>query len=103
MINAREIYEVHIGYVNDQGYHACDPAGMGYPKVIDSKTHNHDLEVTRKIAYGYLGAAESTLSSRSDQVSYAYLIRVNDGFQVEKRVFGKVADVEVPDQTGGEE
>ena len=95
----REIYEVHLAYVNDQGYHASDPAvdGKTYPRIVDSKNNDNDVEKTLKKAMGFLGAAESFLSTRDDQVSYCYIIRVSDGYQIEKRVFGKIADVVIPD------
>ena len=92
----REIYEVHMAYVNDAGYHASDPEG--YPKVVDSRNHNNDIEKTKRAAYGYLGAAESYLAPRDNQVGYAYIIRVSDGYQIEKRVFGKIADLPDPEQ-----
>lgn len=91
----REIYEVHMGYVNADGYHASDPTG--YPKIVDSKTHNNNLEETRRAAYGYLGAAESYLAPRDNQVGYAYIIRSSDGMQIEKRVFGTIADLPDPE------
>ena len=91
----REIYEVHMGYVNDAGYHANDPEG--YPKIVDSKTHNNDLEQTRRAAYGYLGAAESYLATRDNQVGYAYIIRSSDGMQIEIRRFGTIADLPDPE------
>ena len=95
----REIYEVHLAYVNADGYHASDPAvdGKTYPRIVDSKANDNDVEKTLKKAMGFLGAAESFLSTRDDQVGYCYIIRVSDGYQIEKRVFGKLADVEVPD------
>lgn len=95
----REIFEVHIGYVNSDGYHSVDPklGNVQYPIVIDSRNSNDDIEKTLKKAHGYLGAAENTLSTRDDQVSYCYIVRVSDGRQIEKRLFGKIADIIVPD------
>ena len=95
----REIFEVHIAYVNDAGFHVSDPNvnNTAYPVVVDSKNYDGDIEKARRIAYGKLGAAESWLSTRDNQISYAYIIRVSDGVQIEKRMFGKLADVEVPD------
>lgn len=105
----REIYEVHLAYVNSDGYHASDPSigGKQYPIVVDSKNADNSPEKALKKAYGYLGAAESVIANRDDQVSYCYIIRVSDGYQIEKRVFGKLEDVVVPDPepegNGGEE
>ena len=93
----REIYEVHMGYVNANGYHASDPTG--YPKVVDSATaeYGNDIEKALKKAYGYLGAAESTLSTQDHQVGYCYLIRSSDGKQIECRKFGRIADLPDPE------
>ena len=95
----REIYEVHLAYVNSDGFHASDPTvdNTNYPVVVDSKTYNNDIETARRIAYGKLGKAESWLSSRDNQVGYAYIIRVRDGFQLEKRKFGEIADLPDPE------
>lgn len=97
----REIFEVHLAYVNEDGYHASDPNvnNTNYPVVVDSKNYDGDIEKARRIAYGKLGAAESWLSTRDNQISYAYIIRVSDGVQIEKRMFGKLADLPDPEQT----
>lgn len=84
-----------MAYVNSAGYHASDPEG--YPKVVDSRNHNNDTEKARRVSFGYLGAAESYLSQRDNQVGYAYIIRVSDGYQIEKRVFGKLEDLPDPE------
>lgn len=96
----REIYEVHIAYVNEAGYHASDPVlnGKQYPLIVDSKNNDNDIEKTLKKAYGYLGGAESILSTRDDQIGYCYIIRVSDGMQIEKRKFGKLENVVIPDE-----
>ena len=95
----REIYEVHLAYVNSDGYHASDPTvdNTYYPVVVDSKTHDNDIETTRRIAYGKLGKAESWLSTRDNQIGYAYIIRVSDGKQIEIRRFGEIADLPDPE------
>ena len=95
----REIYEIHLAYVNDQGFHATDPklGTTQYPIVVDSKTRNNDIEKTLRAAMGYLGEAESIIAKRDDQVSYAYIIRVSDGQQIEKRLFGRIADLPDPE------
>ena len=101
----REIYEVHMAYVNADGYHASDPSigGKQYPLIVDSKNHDNSPEKALKSALGYLGAAESVLSTRDDQIGYCYLIRASDGFQIEKRMFGKLAELPDPEENGGEE
>ena len=102
----REIYEVHIAYVNSDGYHASDPTvnNRTYPIVVDSKNNNNDPKLTLRKAYGFLGEAEKYLANRSDdQIDYCYIIRVSDGFQIEKRVFGELAVLPDPEPEPEEE
>ena len=96
---AREIYEVHMAYVNAEGFHASDPeiGGQKYPVVIDSRNNENDIEKTLRKAKGYLAKAESTIANRDDQVSYVYIIRVSDGQQIEKRLYGKLAELPEPE------
>lgn len=101
----REIFEVHLAYVNAAGFHASDPNvdNTAYPVVVDSTTYDGDIEKARRIAYGKLGKAESWLSTRDNQIAYAYIIRVSDGVQIEKRMFGTLADLPDPEPETPEE
>ena len=103
----REIYEVHLAYVNENGFHASDPkiGNTQYPIVIDSKNNNNDIDVTLRKAKGYLGDAEKYMSTHTEhEIDYAYIIRVSDGVQIEKRLFGKLKDLPdpEPDEDEGE-
>ena len=96
----RAIYEVHMGYVNADGFHASDPNvnGHQYPVVVDSRSNNNDVNIALRKAYGYLGEAEKYLSVQTDhQVDYCYIVRVSDGLQIEKRLFGELADLPDPE------
>ena len=95
----REAYEVHMSVVDANGTLTVDPSG--YPKTVDSRSYDNDLEKTLNRARGLLGAAESAMSTQDTrQVQYAYIIRVSDGMQLEKRVFGKIADLPDPEPEG---
>ena len=92
----REIFEVHKTVVDANGNITVDPSG--YPKVEDSKLRENDIEVTRMRAYGLLGEIEKEMSlNPSREVQYGYIIRVSDGAQIEKRRFGKLADLPDPE------
>lgn len=98
----REIYEVHLAYVNGDGYHASDPEvnGHKYPITVDSASsaNNNDVDLALRKAKGFLGDAEKYLSNQtSHQIDYGYIIRVSDGVQIEKRLFGKLNDIYIPD------
>ena len=92
----REIYEVHMTIVDANGNIAVDPTG--YPKVEDSKLRDNDIEKTRQRAYGLLGEIEKNMSIvDTREIQYAYIIRVSDGTQIEKRQFGKLKDLPDPE------
>lgn len=92
----REIFEVHMTVVDANGNITVDPSG--YPKVEDSKLRDNDIEKARKRAYGLLGEAEKSMSTQDTrQIQYGYIIRVSDGMQIEKRLFGKLADLPDPE------
>ena len=92
----REIYEIHMSVVDANGTLTIDPTG--YPKSVDSRSYDNDMERTLNRARGLLGAAESAMSTQDTrQVQYGYIIRVSDGLQIEKRVFGKIADLPDPE------
>ena len=98
----REIYEVHMSVVDANGTLTVDPTG--YPKTADSRSYDNDLEKTLNRARGLLGAAESAMSTQDTrQVQYAFIIRVSDGMQIEKRVFGKLAELPDPEPEETEE
>ena len=93
----REIYEVHLTVVDANGNITIDPTG--YPKVEDSKLRDNDLEKTRMRAYGLLGEIEKNMSTQDTrQIQYGYIVRVSDGLQIEKRVFGKLAELPDPEE-----
>lgn len=97
----REIYEVHLSYVNGDGYHASDPNvnGHQYPVVVDSKSNNNDTDLAFRKAMGFLGEAEKYLSVQTDhQIDYCYVVRVSDGRQIEVRKFGKLTEIEEPEE-----
>lgn len=95
----REAYEVHMTVVDANGTLTIDPSG--YPKSVDSRSYDNDLVTTLNRAKGLLGAAESAMSVQDTrQVQYGYIIRVSDGMQIEKRVFGQLAELPDPEPVG---
>lgn len=92
----REIYEIHMTVVDANGTVTIDPTG--YPKVEDSKLRGNDLEKTKMRAYGLLGEIEKSMSIvDTREIQYGYIIRVSDGVQIEKRMFGKLKDLPDPE------
>ena len=97
----REIYEVHMTVVDANGNWSIP---SGYPKTIDTKNYNNDPVIALSRAKGLLGAAESAMSTQDTrQTQFAYIIRVSDGLQIEKRKFGVLADLPDPEPEPEEE
>ena len=91
-----------MSVVDANGNLTIDPTG--YPKSADSHNYGDDAAKALKRAMGLLGAAESSMSTQDTrQVQYAYIIRVSDGYQIEKRVFGKIAELPDPEPPEPEE
>ena len=98
----REAYEIHMTVVDANGTLTVDPTG--YPKTVDSRSYDNDLQKTLNRARGLLGAAESAMATQDTrQVQYATIIRVSDGMQIEKRVFGQLAELPDPEPVTEEE
>lgn len=96
MFVAQEMYEVHKTVVDANGTLTIDPTG--YPKSVRSTQYNNDIEKTLKRAKGLLADIESEMSKQDTrQIQYGYIVRVSDGQQIEKRLFGKLPQVEIPD------
>lgn len=92
----REIYEVHMTVVDANGTLTIDPSG--YPKSVDSRSYDNDLEKTLKRAKGMLGTIETAMSTQDTrEIQYGYIVRVSDGMQIEKRLFGKLKDLPDPE------
>lgn len=90
----REIYEVYAQIVDANGNFADL---SGYPKVVDSKTYNGDVDKTKMRAYSYLYDALAKMCVRDDrQLQFATIIRVNDGQQIALECFGRIADLPDP-------
>jgi hypothetical protein len=98
MIVKRDYFEVHLTVVDANGNVTIDPTG--YPKIEDSKLRNNDIDKALDRARGLLGACESDMSTHDTrQCQYGYIIRGSDGKQIEVRRFGKIADLEVPEES----
>lgn len=98
----REIYEVHMSVVDANGTLTIDPTG--YPKKVDSMSYENDTDKALKRAKGLLGEIEKNMSTQDTrEIQYGYIIRVSDGLQIEKRLFGKLKDLPDPEPEEEEE
>lgn len=91
----REIYQVLANIVDANG---TFNALSGYPKIIDSKHYNNDLEKTRQRAYGeYHEVLAAMCKIDSRQLQIASIIRVSDNLQIALECMGQLADLPDPE------
>lgn len=94
MIN-REIFGVYANIVDANG--TFNPLS-GYPKILDSKNYDDNIDKTRQRAYGEWHEALSAMAKRDDrQLQLAYIIRMSDCMLIEGSKFGAIADLPEPE------
>ena len=99
MFMKREFYMIHVVTVDANGAIHVDGTldNETYPKIEDSKLRSHDLLDTLERAQGAMDLAGSKMPGKGRELQYAYIVRGSDGVQIEKRLFGKLKDIEIPD------
>lgn len=113
----REAFEVNAkvidasGAFNNLSYKDANNNTVTYPQSFDSKMNNNDVENTRLRAYESFDRAgsEDYKSARSGRpLTIVTLTRISDGKQLEKKVIGKMPQIEAevpddePEENGGE-
>ena len=90
----RQIFEVYAKVVDSNGaYNTLS----GYPKVFDSHSYDDDIDKTLKRATGELCDTFGAMCKRDDRQLQMVLLMTADGFVVDKKVLGQIA--ELPDES----
>lgn len=91
----REIFEVTANIVDANGtYNALS----GYPRTFDSKNYDNDIDRARRRAYADFYEALSAMGKRDDrQLQIAAIRQISDCIQIERQVFGAIADLPDPE------
>lgn len=93
----REIYEVTAKVVDASG--ACNNLS-GYPKLFDSHQNNDDLDKVYHKAYAAFddaGAQGHTAAANGRPLTIVSIIRISDGYQLEKKTIGKMPELPDPE------
>lgn len=91
----RQIYEVYAKVIDGSGaYNTLS----GYPKVFDSKTYNNNIDKTLMRATGEFATTWGTLCLREDRQMQMVLLMTADGFIIDKKVIGQIADLPDPEE-----
>ena len=89
----RQIFEVYAKVVDSTGaYNTLS----GYPKSFDSRTYDGDINKTLKRATGEFASTWGAMCLREDRQLQMVMLMTADGFVIDKKVIGKIADL--PDE-----
>lgn len=66
----------------------------GYPKRFDSKSYDGDIDKAQRRAIGDASEVFGAMCKQDTRQLQAVIVSTADGFVVDKRVIGQLADVE---------
>ena len=90
----RQIYEVYAKVVDGSGaYNTLS----GYPKAFDSHVYGDDINKALMRATGEFANTWGAMCLREDRQLQMVLLMTADGFVIDKKVIGQIADL--PDET----
>lgn len=89
----RQIFIVNAQIVDANGAYANL---SGYPKTFDSHLYGDDINKAQRRAIGDMSECFGAMCKRDDRQLQTVLCMTADGFVVEKRSIGRIADL--PDQ-----
>lgn len=91
----RQIYIVNAMIVDANGNYA---QLAGYPKLFDSRSYGNDVDKAQRRASGALADAWSGMCSVDTRQLQTVVMMTADGFIIEKKSVGALADVPEPEQ-----
>lgn len=71
----------------------------GYPKTFDSRNYDNDIDKTRRRAIGDMSETYGAMCKRDDRQLQTVLCMTADGFMVDHKSIGRIADLPDPEQT----
>ena len=90
----RQIFEVYAKVVDGSGaYNTLS----GYPKTFDSRNYNNDIDKTLMRATGEFATTWGQLCLREDRQLQMVMLMTADGFVIDKKVIGAIADLPDPE------
>ena len=90
----RQIFEVYAKVVDASGaYNTLS----GYPKVFDSHVYNDNVDKALMRAAGEFATTWGTMCTRDDRQLQMIMLMTADGFVIDKKVIGELADIADPE------
>lgn len=87
----RQIYLVNAWIVDANGAFS---ALSGYPKTFDSRSYSNDIDKAQRRAEGEFSEAWGAMCKRDDRQQQTVTLMTADGFMLDKKSSGQIADVE---------
>lgn len=86
----RQIFEVYAKVVDGSGgYNTLS----GYPKAFDSHAYNDDIDKALMRATGEFAKTWGGMCEREDRQLQMVMLMTADGFVIDKKTIGKIADL----------
>ena len=90
----RNIFEVYAKIVDaNDAYSTLS----GYPKTFDSRNYDDDIDKALKRATGEFSEVFGAFCKRDDRQLQTVILMSADGFVIDKKSIGEIADVEEQD------
>lgn len=91
----RQIFEVYAKVVDSNGnYNTLS----GYPKAFDSHAYNDDIDKALMRATGEFANTWGAMCLREDRQLQMVMLMTADGFVIDKKIIGKIADLPDPEE-----
>lgn len=91
----RQIFEVYAKVVDSNGnYNILS----GYPKAFDSHAYNDDIDKALMRATGEFANTWGAMCLREDRQLQMVMLMTADGFVIDKKIIGKIADLPDPEE-----
>lgn len=90
----RQIFIVNAHIVDSNG---TFNVLSGYPKIFDSRSYDNDIDKTLKRANGEFADTFGAFCKRDDRQLQTVILMGADGFVIDKKSLGQIADVPEPE------
>lgn len=90
----RQIFIAAASIVDANGTFSNLP---NYPKTFDSKNYGNDIDKARLRAIGDASETYGAMCKRDDRQLQMVMVMTADGFLIEKKSIGKIADLPDPE------
>ena len=92
----RQIFVVYASIVDANGSFANL---SGYPKTFDSHLYGDDIDKAQRRAIGDMSETFGAMCKRDDRQLQTVMVMTADGFLIEKKSIGRIADLPDPEET----